>query len=85
MKTSLDVEPPKDVEVPLNNAEVPLNNAEVPLNDVEVPPYTDGTCVSTKTMVEKIGVFQDHFIATIMGMFGVIALVAGLQSIFSSE
>lgn len=71
MKTSVDGEPHTDV--------------EVPSNDVEVLSYTDGTCVSTRTMVERIGAFHDHFIATIMGMFGIISLVAGLQSIFSPE
>jgi hypothetical protein len=85
MKTSVDAEAHKDVEVSSNDFGVPPYDVEVPSNDVKVPPYTDGTCVSTRTMVEKIGAFQDHFIATIMGMFGVIALVAGLQSIFSAE
>jgi hypothetical protein len=55
------------------------------LLDVEVPPNDEGTGVSTRTMLQKILAFQDHFIATIMLMFGIIALVAGLVSIFSPE
>ena len=48
-----------------------------------IQPGESSMVISTKGMFLKLYAFQDYFIPGVMLMFGIVSLVAGLQSIFA--